>query len=159
MYLLASPKSFSLRLRWQVIFCSFLPVFLGFFIYLVFRSEHILVNRWFMYCVEVCHLSDYMRYLKLSLGTYKLPSWVLYNLPDALWLFACAYCMLLLWRRQSNILFVLMPLLMALLHEFAQLHGYVRGTFDWRDVSFYLISYLVTLIVYRLLNRPHSSYL
>ena len=149
MYTFTSYKSFPSHLSVQIFFCAFLPMLLGFCIYLLFRSEHILINRWVIQLSEAWHFSDDFYHLKASLSDYKLPSWVRYNLPDALWLFACVYSMLLLWHRQSGVfMMVVTPLLMALLHESAQFFGYIGGTFDWKDVRCYLISYLITLAVH-----------
>jgi len=74
----------------------------------------------------------------------ELPRTILYSLPDGCWVFAGTAWMLLIWRRIHPWVFAIAVI--ALAGEFAQALGWVRGTFEWNDVVFYLGGFVLALI-------------
>ena len=75
-------------------------------------------------------------------------SWVLYNLPDGLWTFAFTYALLLIWKKEEGtqaLVWVSIPLLLALGFEFGQFFSYLSGSFDIKDVIAYFIGFLLSL--------------
>jgi hypothetical protein len=123
---------------------------LGGLIYLLFRSESI---RFF----------DYIAYLKLDkiLSTIRsftlpinqlIPNWIIYSLPDGLWLFSFSLIINKIWTKEDKIQFWFWMLLFpstALIWEIGQAFHFINGTFDWAD----LIVYSIILIYFLTINQ------
>lgn len=80
-----------------------------------------------------------------------MPLWVIYNLPDALWLFSYLLYIDAIWSNSFHnslykLFFWSIPIFSILL-EFLQLANFIPGTFDIVDIMFYIISVLLVLII------------
>ncbi|TNE54143.1 MAG: hypothetical protein EP338_08245 [Bacteroidetes bacterium] len=118
-----------------------LPLLTGSLIYFLFRTNHTLFLEWFN-----------LPGLSVNVGNNVIENTVfsalVYNLPDALCLFALGSMLHLIWKEQlfQNVaIWITMLLLLACAHELLQLFNYFSGTFDPLDVLFYVGSYLVLL--------------
>jgi hypothetical protein len=81
----------------------------------------------------------------------KLPTWVIYSLPDALWVFSFTSFMFIIWNYEVNrqsISWIMIPLFCALFSEFAQALNILPGTFDITDIIFILIAVWITFIIH-----------
>jgi hypothetical protein len=69
----------------------------------------------------------------------QLPDWVLYSLPDGLWLFSLLLFLCLLWRGDERVTqqLQLAVTLGAVAHEAAQAAWPTTGTFSWGDMTAY----------------------
>ncbi len=79
----------------------------------------------------------------LAIADVELADWVLYSLPDALWLFAFCLFFIWVWQGQQGKLasaWRLFPAVVALVWECGQLTPFVSGTFDPIDLFFYLLA-------------------
>lgn len=117
----------------------FLVFLLGVIIYLLFRSESI---RFF----------DYLTYVKLDKPisnirsfmlplTKFIPDWIIYSLPDGLWLLSFSLIISEIWNKKDNLHFWFWILLFpftAIIWELGQAFHVFSGTFDWIDVIIYL---------------------
>lgn len=126
----------------------FLVFLLGGLIYLLFRSESI---RFF----------DYLTYVKLDKPvtiirsftfpiSKLIPEWIIYSLPDGLWLFSFSLLVNIIWSKEDRLKFWFWTLLFpctALIWEFGQAFQVFSGTFDWIDTFIYLT--VTFLIIYR----------
>lgn len=75
-----------------------------------------------------------------------LPNWVIYSLPDGLWIYSFTNAMLLLFDNKSlKILFASVPIIMAYMHELCQLVLSNYGTFDVNDLILYSFFYLIAI--------------
>lgn len=127
----------------------FLPVVLGGLIYIIFRTERLLMFHWFGYL----KLSDEINLIKNLRNIYSFPCWFIYSLPDGLWVFSYTALSLEIWKlsitRHSFFWIFSIPV-MAVLSEFLQLFKIIPGTFDLIDVMFYLLG--IILSFYKILN-------
>jgi hypothetical protein len=82
-----------------------------------------------------------------------LPEWVLFSVPDALWLYALTITLAYLWWDHPSwlrfFMFMIGPSL-AIGHEFAQSLGVFRGTFDPVDLILYIFSSILAIVVVKL---------
>ena len=113
------------------------PVAIGASIYVGWRSTDILVFDW----IDAIGGSDLIVRPKT-----ELPFWVLYALPDGLWVYAYTSWMLLIWRRPS--LWVWSGLILAVGAEVGQLMGFVSGTYSLLDVAFYVGGFCLSRVLY-----------
>ena len=124
-----------------------LPLLLGGLIYLLFRSETLFMFRW----AESVGAGDALYAVRLvtSAAFPELPGWVLYSLPDGIWVYAGTVQFRLIWRNESDwpanvwrwLIFIL-----ALASEVGQALGFVPGTFDWVDAVFIVLGGLLAVV-------------
>ena len=80
-----------------------------------------------------------------------LPDWLLFSLPDGLWVFSYVSLILLLWDNRLNgynSFWVFLIPFLAIASEFGQLLGFVSGTFDITDLIFYILGTTLPIILY-----------
>lgn len=115
----------------------FLPIISGGFIYIIFRTEKLIMFRWF----EFLNLSDGIYFIKKLKNIYSFPSWFIYNLPDGLWIFSYTSISLEIWKHsitKQNIFWIFSIPFIAVLSEILQFFIIIPGTFDFIDILFYL---------------------
>jgi hypothetical protein len=138
----------------RVVFGS-LPMILGGGIYVIYRSESLLMFSWF----DSVGLGDIVGCLRSNefLRSLALPQWTLYSFPDAAWVFTLTYFMLSLWKneiKRSNLFWILLGPMVALLAEFGQLLSLVDGTFDVLDLGFIFVGgSLPFVVLFRKIKR------
>lgn len=128
----------------DLILLVFLPIIIGGIIYILFRAEEMIMFEWF----RVLSIEDSIDILRNNL-TWNIPDWILYNLPDGLWLFSITSLMIIIWRQEINIsklVYILFPSLFVLLWEFGQYLNVIKGIFDIKDLVIYLIATFFALI-------------
>lgn len=135
------------KLKVYVSGLSLFLFFIGGMIYLMFRSESLVMFHWF----EALHVKEYVVSLHMS---YILPQWIVYSLPDGLWL--CSYVLIVsvIWDfelRQGYPYIFSLPFV-AIVSELAQAIGWMRGTFDWLDLLCYVLGLLLGCIIVKYLN-------
>lgn len=115
------------------------------YIYIVYRSDDMVLYSW-LHINPHCDLFEVLRGTKIA-----LPSWMIYNLPDALWLVAYLLFIDLLWEDWSwiKICFIVAVPLFAYCIEVLQFAGIAAGTGDVLDI----FSYTFALIVYWLIVK------
>jgi hypothetical protein len=129
------------------------PVFLGGFIYIIFRTEKLIMFRWF----EYLNLANEINTIKSFGNTFSFPDWFIYNLPDGLWVFSYTAISLEIWKNsitRYSIFWILIIPIAAILSELLQLLKIISGTFDFADIVSYLLG--ITLPVY-LLKKFNSK--
>lgn len=114
---------------------STIPLVLGGAIYLIWRDTSLLMFRW----VEKLHVSSIIftaRECSVARGAH-LPDWVLYSLPNALWVLSLVSTAGLLWRgagRTSLTIAVITAACLGLGGEVAQGLTLLPGTFSMTDL-------------------------
>lgn len=122
---------------------SFLMIFLGGMIYILYRPENILLFK-VTDCLEITPLIDIAR---SNASLLQLPSFFVNSLPAGLW--AASYLMMMyistrFHTRKVRLMLALPLPISAIVLEFMQLVGWCPGTFDIYD----LICYIVPLIIF-----------
>ena len=116
----------------------FLVFLLGVLIYLLFRSESIRVFDYLTY-VKLDKPLSIIRSFTLPL-TQFIPDWIIYSLPDGLWLFSFSLIISEIWDKEDKIRFWFWILLFpftAIIWEIGQALHVFSGTFDWIDAFIY----------------------
>lgn len=117
-----------------------LPLLTGGLIYILFRADSLLMFRWF----DKLGASDLISVCRQhTIGQFSLPTWFIYSLPDALWIFSFTSLMLSIWRDKfsvQSIFWILVAPTIGLLSEIGQAFHVLRGTFDLFDLILILIA-------------------
>lgn len=142
-------KIYKKRARFYKYFFIFLALGLGITVYLLFRSRNL-----FYY--------NFIRYTAFANGVDKsreiawryrssIPNWVIYSLPDGLWIFALGIAIMYnkysYWRLQ--LLYGIMfgsVILMECIQGWFGGHGTFLGTFDADDVKCYIYGFIIASI-------------
>ena len=117
-----------------------ISLLLGGLIYIFFRSSSLLMFRWF----EYIGIFQYIESTRNSLLIYSnhLPNWIIYALPDGLWVFSYTCFMLSIWTdftTAKSVIWTLFIPVFAILTEIGQGLNLIQGTFDSIDVLCYIV--------------------
>lgn len=141
-----NPKS-GRSLFWHV--C--IPIMVGAGIYSLWRSKRVLVFTWYGWL----GLQAPLLALRTSLAGVRhlLPDFVLYSLPDALWVYSFTFLMQSVWFRRSRsygrTFWILLPVLLGVGGEVGQLLKVVPGTFDLMDIASYIAAWAMAMMFIR----------
>ena len=117
-----------------------LPLLTGGLIYILFRADSLLMFRWF----DKLGASDLINFCRQhTFGQFSLPTWFIYSLPDALWIFSFTSLMLSIWQDKfsvQSLFWILIAPTIGLLSEIGQAFHFVRGTYDLSDLTLILIA-------------------
>jgi len=135
------------------------PLFIGGLIYLLFRSEDLLMFEWY----RKIGLSDFLIYLRSNTITLKqnIPEWVIFSLPNCLWLYSILSFLNIIWKDDNKVKIVLMILtsLSIIFIEILQAVGLIIGTFCWQDIiSIFLLIFIFILIHQNSITFKQKSY-
>jgi hypothetical protein len=122
------------------------PIIIGGLIYIVSRSKSLKMFDWF----EKINLSNEIGIIRDYFSSVQLPNWVIYNLPDLLWVFSFTSLLFIIWNKRiekENIPYLLFPTGIGVLSEFGQLFSIINGTFDIMDVIFYVFGGLSSILI------------
>ena len=129
------------EIKYTIIYI-FMPLFWGVLLYLFFRSEKLLVFDW----LKQVGLYDPINFIRSDLQKIgnKLPEWIIFSLPNALWTYSILSFINLIWRKEQKIQIILLLSISTFIIciEFLQAAKLVQGTFCWSDLIlvFLLIS-------------------
>jgi hypothetical protein len=125
-----------------------LPIAIGGFIYILFREKSLLMFSWFTK-IGLDNLIHNIR--TIAIWNYQLPDWVIYSLPDGIWVYSLTSLMLIIWYGDVSILkyfWLSIGLIIGLSIELCQLMGFYPGTFDKMDILFYIIGSITPIILF-----------
>lgn len=119
-------------------------------IYLLFRSRKLFYYQ----IVELMNLDSHVRSIRKVVWVYRkhIPNWVIYSLPDGLWLFSMGVSILhnrVFYKKAQNI-FNIIFFTMIGIEVFQGIyggHGTFIGTFDGADVICYTIGCIMASIL------------
>jgi len=127
--------------RTRLLFYSIFSLAVGVLIYVCFRSNSIKILGF------VDNKFSFLHQMRLEMNSVSrfVPNFVIYNLPDGLFLFSYTTCMLWLWdENQYKYYWVfIIPLLLVII-ELLQLNHTMPGTFYILDIAFYIIFIIFT---------------
>lgn len=104
---------------------------------------------------EQMGMLDNIRYLRASHlfpHIEEAPGWVVYSLPDGMWLLSYLFAMESIWNNEGKhirLLFVWIMPTAIIIHEFCQLMRLAKGTWDIKDFT----SYIIAIIIYLLTKK------
>lgn len=124
-------------MRYAKLILSFLFLFIGSAIYLLFRSKSLLIFK----CCEALSIDDFINRMRDVFAIIDIPSWVKYSLPDGLWLLSYLLLIDAIWGNQnttrSYLWFAVLPII-AISSELLQYAGMLCGHFDVIDLACYI---------------------
>ncbi|MEN9443119.1 MAG: hypothetical protein RIS47_9 [Bacteroidota bacterium] len=130
-----------------------LPVALGTWLYLAYRSTQIRVFGWANTLALQTQIQQ-IRHLKPE----SLPDWVVFSLPAALWVFAWIYAMAYVWRFQTSKAaryWRYAAATLALASELAQAVQLIAGHFDTTDL---VCMFVATIIAFTAIHFRQQIY-
>ena len=137
--------------RCRIIFSclSLILFFVACWIYVSNRSTDMVIYDWLSIDVNN-QLFCFFRNTEI-----EFPDWVLYNLPDALWLLSFLFMNEAVWGEDNRkYIFVAVVTIFALGGEILQMYTLFPGTGDMLDI----ISYVIVLIIYLINNFLINCY-
>ena len=132
----------SIKVR-NLIFKVILPLSVTIIIYLLFRP--LTLKGYNLVGPQIIKpLREFRYYINDIIPI--LPKWVIYSLPDGLWVYSFTSAMILIFEKKPHqLLFVSVPILMAYIHELCQLFLINYGTFDSFDLLTYSVFYFFSI--------------
>ena len=133
----------------QLIFGSILTLITGGMIYILFRTSSLKMFSWYQ-IIGLDELTNELRKFTFQFAD-KIPEWILFSLPDGLWIFSYVSLMLFIWKNSvsiKNIFWISIIPILAIGSEIGQLFGLVSGTFDFVDLLLYLFGMTLPFIFY-----------
>ena len=136
-------------LKLNLLFChAIIPIIFGGIIYLLFRSDSLMMFRW-ADALGVKPVLDDMRVYCTTIQMGSL-NWLFFSLPYGLWVYSFTSFMLIIWGlkfSKHSIFWISIGPLLALYGEIGQAFGVVRGTFDPTDLLFCLIGSILPVVI------------
>lgn len=132
-----------------MVFGSFATLLLGGLIYILFRTCSLKMFAWYE-ALGLSSLTIALRKLTFS-STHKIPEWVLFSLPDGLWIFSYVSLMLFIWSNTvsfKNLFWILIIPLLAIGSEIGQGLGLIPGTFDLADLLLYIFGMTLPFLLF-----------
>lgn len=132
-----------------LLFKAFLPLLIGGIIYVIFRTDSLLMFKW----IEQLNLKGTVMSVRDIAGLYNTENYkiIIHTLPGGLWVYSYIAFLLIIWENEINsnniIYFILVPAA-AVLSEFLQLAGIIRGTFDILDIIFYFSGMIFPFLIH-----------
>jgi hypothetical protein len=134
----------------QLFIGHFLTLLLGSAIYLLFRISSLRMFSW----ISIIDLNSALDLIRVHTIRYtnKIPDWIIYSLPDGLWMFSYVSLMLCIWKNEitkQSLLWILILPIIALCSELGQMLDKVPGTFDGVDITAYIIGALSPFVFFK----------
>lgn len=130
----------------RVIQTIILPLLIGGLTYILFRADSLVMFRWF----DKLGLGQIIYSIRqITYGHDILPTWFLFSLPDALWVFAFTNCMLVLWQDRFTLhstFWILLAPTIGIFSELGQAINFIPGTFDLTDLLLLITASLLPFI-------------
>lgn len=127
------------------IFISLLSLLIGGLIYIGFRDENLLMFDWF----NNLGLNSYIVFFRTELQHIDLPNWVIYSLPDGLWVLSYMILINEIWKSKREPQYYIwsysLPII-AITLEITQIFTSYVGTFDIYDLLCYICPILFFLV-------------
>lgn len=134
--------------RALTIILGLLSLTTGGILYILYRSETLILFKW----VKALGLYDIVSDLRPSKSS---DSWLVYSLPDGLWLFAYILLMGALWNFDSrkSLLYSAPLVVIAIGSELSQMHHITKGTFDIVDLLCYIVATIAGTIYIKIAHK------
>ncbi len=132
--------------RIAVVLLSILCLLDGTLIYSIARAPNLYLNQ----LVHRIFSDELISRLQSIFQNVHLPGWLIYSLPDALWMLALTLLILLVWNFRLNrisILWMCIAIISGVLIECLQAFHLIRGTFDPVDLAFIFVGAFIPISI------------
>lgn len=111
----------------------FIALLISLLIYLFYRTDNILITHFFSIILTETTFNTVQNYI---MNQIPLPSWVIYSLPEGLWIYATTIASknYFIKLKSFKINLVFLPLIIAFTIELFQFIQISNGTFDELDL-------------------------
>ena len=122
-------------------------------IYISFRSADMALYSW----LHIDYSNAFFNWLRID--DVLLPNWIVYNVPDGLWIFSYLLFIESIWDNSSmKWLFVWGMVLFAYALEILQFANIFPGTGDVYDIFFFSLAILLYLSIHKLKFIFHEKF-
>ena len=138
--------------RKTYILLSVLLISFGELIYILYRP----LTLYMFMPFEQMGMLDNIRSLRASHlfpPIEAVPEWIVYCLPDGMWLLSYMFTMEYIWDNEGKYIKVLCIWIMPIaiiIHEFCQLMRPANGTWDINDLTIYIVAIVIYLLIKKL---------
>ena len=136
------------------IFNVILPILLGGLIYTLYRSKNILLFDWYNYLGVSQNIIQFRKIFNPNDLVFS--NFLTQNLPDGLWVYSFASCMLLIWRDHQSThkyLYIIIPIFLSITSEFLQLYNVLSGTYDIMDIQSYVLFSILAKVSFKIIYK------
>ena len=119
-----------------------LSLILGAFTYFMTRSESVYLNQWMV----DFGLGSVLQFFQAQVNNADIPHWMIYSLPDALWMLALTLFILMIWDfklHKRSIPWIALAIIIGILFEIAQRFHMIPGRFDVIDLISIMLAALL----------------
>lgn len=130
---------------------------MGGVIYIAFRSQSLILFTWFDK-ISISGFTNLIRDFLYPLNSI-LPDWVIYSLPDGLWVYSFTSFLIIIWNNkyESVKYWMIMPFTTLLLIELLQLAKMLTGTCDIADIYVSLLALILSLYNMKLIPQYYEK--
>ncbi|MEM1002356.1 MAG: hypothetical protein AAGH46_06890 [Bacteroidota bacterium] len=130
----------------NIIIHVLLPLLFAVSIYIGFRTSRLAMFEW----LESVGMGSLVSVIRDALSPLCdcIPPWVVFSLPDGLWLYAFISMLIIIWgkSRSASRYWIGSAIVFSICSEVFQAFGWYRGTFDFTDLFMYAILGLTPLV-------------
>ena len=134
------------RVALTVVHCL-IPLLLGGFLYILFRSADLRMFNWFSFI----GIDNFIISARENFSEFKnyLPNWTYYSLPDGLWVYSFTSALLIYWENDTSKVkfWLIIPFATGILIEILQGLNLFPGTFDILDLAFSALGLSLSKII------------
>ena len=144
--------------RKTLIFISIITLSIGTLIYLLFRVSTLKVFSWLNF-LGIDFVNNDLRKKSINYMP-KIPDWFIFSLPDGIWIFSYVLVMISIWNftlNKKSIFWMTIIPLVAIFSEIFQIFDFIPGTFDFVDLSFYILGFILPFIIFKKHFREPKS--
>ena len=144
--------------RKTLILISIITLSIGTLIYLLFRVSTLKVFSWLNF-LGIDFVNNDLRKKSINYMP-KIPDWFIFSLPDGIWIFSYVLVMISIWNftlNKKSIFWMTIIPLVAIFSEIFQIFDFIPGTFDFVDLSFYILGFILPFIIFK--NHFNFKYL
>lgn len=140
---------------WNFLIHVLIPIIVGGCIYLFFRSDSLIMFKW----LKFLGLSNIISIAREWVANFNLFDWVLYSLPDGLWVYSFTSCLIILWNENKGyqFLFLFIPVLLGPGVEILQFFKLFKGTFDMIDLTVTTVAFILSLLIHLKFNQYENQ--
>jgi len=127
------------------LFLSLISLFIGIFIYSFLRIPPFILNKLY----ALTKTQNWVQSVRTNFTNTEFPEWILYGLPDLLWMFSFMLFILMIWNFRLNrhsLIWIIGAICIGLAYEFFQLTEITPGVFDFKDIGYILTGALLALL-------------
>ena len=136
--------------RKTLILISIITLSIGTLIYLLFRVSTLKVFSWLNF-LGIDFVNNDLRKKSINYMP-KIPDWFIFSLPDGIWIFSYVLLMISIWNftlNKKSIFWMTIIPLVAIFSEIFQIFDFIPGTFDFVDLSFYILGFILPFIIFK----------